>query len=79
VKTKQTLGKLEKITDLKAVWPKEATHFTPWLAETENLILLGDTIDLDLELDSTEKNVGPFRADILCKETGHDHWVLIEN
>ena len=27
-----------------------------------------------------EQNVGPFRADVLCKATGNsDHWVLIEN
>ena len=28
---------------------------------------------------STEKDVGPFRADILCKDTATGDWVLIEN
>lgn len=34
---------------------------------------------MTLELDSTEKGVGPFRADLLCKEPHTDQWVLIEN
>ena len=73
------LGRLEKILNLRDVWSTEAGDFTPWLAKEDNLKLLGDTIGLDLELEATEKDVGPFRADILCKETIHDHWVLIEN
>ena len=72
------LGALEKV-DLKTVWPHEASDFTPWLAEEENLKLLGDTLKIELELEAQEKGVGPFRADILCKDTDNDHWVLIEN
>ena len=72
------LGKLEKI-NLKTVWDTEAQHFTPWLAQEDNLALLGETINLDLELEATEENVGPFRADILCKDTKDGSWVLIEN
>ena len=75
----QPLGRLEKIEDLRQIWKSEAQDFTPWLAEEQNLELLGDVIGLDLELEATEKEVGPFRADILCKETGTDHWVLVEN
>ena len=72
------LGKLEKV-DLRQIWSSEASEFTPWLAKEDNLKLLGDAIGLDLELESQEKNVGPFRADILCKETANNTWVLIEN
>lgn len=72
------LGRLEK-ADLRAAWLREAEDFTPWLAQEENLALLGDTIGLDLELESREKYVGPFRADILCKDTVTNTWVLIEN
>lgn len=72
------LGKFEKV-DLKSVWETEAGGFTPWLAREENLVLLGEAIDVELELEATEKNVGPFRADILCKDTASGHWVLIEN
>jgi hypothetical protein len=34
---------------------------------------------MDLEVQATEKAVGPFWADILCKETATDAWVVIEN
>lgn len=30
-------------------------------------------------LEAQERNVGPFRADLLCKDISTDHWVLIEN
>jgi hypothetical protein len=73
-----TLGKLKKI-DLRNIWETEAGDFTPWLAQEENIRLLGDTIGLDLEVEAQEKEVGPFRADILCKDTGTNRWVLIEN
>lgn len=72
------LGKLEKI-DLRQVWETEAANFTPWLAQEENIKLLGDTIGLELEVEAQEKEVGPFQADILCKDTGTNNWVLIEN
>lgn len=74
----QDLGRLERV-DLREVWESEAGHFTPWLARDENLRLLAQTIEMDLEMDSTEKSVGPFRADILCRDTATDRWVLIEN
>lgn len=72
------LGRLMKI-DLRDVWSKEAGDFTPWLALEENLTLVGETIGLELELEAQEKNVGPFRADLLCKDTATGSWVLIEN
>ena len=75
---KISLGNLEKV-DLRNVWKSEGSEFTPWLAREENLAKLGDTLDLELELESQEKNVGPFRADILCKDINTQDWVLIEN
>lgn len=72
------LGQLVKV-DLREAWANEAGGFTPWLAHEENLRLLGDTIGLELELEAQEKDVGPFRADILCKDTATGHRVLIEN
>jgi hypothetical protein len=76
--TSRALGRLEKV-DIRAVWKNEASDFTPWLAEPENLELLGDTIGIELEVDSVEKAVGPFFADILCKEMTSDRYVVIEN
>lgn len=74
----QSLGRLERVP-LRDVWTSEAGDFTPWLALEDNLALLGDTIGLELELEAQEKDVGPFRADLLCKDTATDTWVLVEN
>ena len=73
-----TLGRLERV-DLRDAWASEAGDFTPWLASPENIQLLGETIGIDLEVEAQEKSVGPFRADILCRDTANDSWVLIEN
>ena len=72
------LGRLERV-DLRAIWATEAQDFTPWLAQERNLSILGDTIGMELELEAKEKDVGPFRADILCRDTVDGDWVLIEN
>lgn len=72
------LGRLERV-ELRRVWTRESGEFTPWLAQPENLKLLGDAIGLELELEAQEKDVGLFRADILCKDTANNSWVLIEN
>ena len=65
--------------DLREVWETEPQHFTPWLAKEENLTRLGETLGIELELEAQEINVGGFRADLLCKNTVNDSWVLIEN
>ncbi len=72
------LGRLSAV-ELRDAWSSEAQDFTPWLAQSANLALLGDTLELQLEVDSVEKPVGPYRADILCREAGTDRLVLIEN
>ncbi len=79
----ETLGRLEKV-DLRDVWTKEDSDFTPWLAREENLSVLAETLGIELELEAKEKAVGLFRADILCKDTSSRDidsktWVLIEN
>lgn len=76
--TIEKLARLQRV-DLRDIWKTEARDFTPWLAREENLGLLGDTIGLELGLEAQEKSVGPFRADILCKDMSNDSWVLIEN
>ena len=68
---------------IKEVWPYEDRNFTPWLAQSESLALLGDTLGLTLELHKKEQAVGDFSADILCRRSGGDtdaeSWVVIEN
>jgi hypothetical protein len=72
------LGRLAKV-DLRDAWQSEAGDFTPWLAQAENIALLGEAIGLEVEVEAQEKDVGPFRADILCRNTASGAWVLVEN
>ena len=76
--TTQELARLVRV-DPREIWTSESSNFTPWLAEEGNLSLLSETLNIDLELEAQEKDVGPFRADILCRDTGTGDWVLIEN
>lgn len=70
--TPSPLGRLTKV-ELRQAWANEARDFTPWLAQPENLALLGEAIGIELECESQEKPVGPFSADILCKDTATDN------
>lgn len=72
------LGRLEKV-ELRTEWKNEAKDFTPWLARDKNLALLGEVLGMRLELVKSEQPVGPYAADILCKDLDEDTWVLIEN
>ncbi len=73
-----SLGRLQRV-DVRETWESESGDFTPWLADEANISLLGETIGIELEVEAQEKAVGPFRADILCKDTASQTWVLIEN
>lgn len=72
-------GLLKKVKNVRNYWPREDTDFTPWLGSEENISILGDAIGLELEVLEQERNVGPFRADILCKNTADNTYILIEN
>ncbi|MCY4577440.1 MAG: DUF4268 domain-containing protein [Chloroflexi bacterium] len=63
--------------NVREIWPDEAQQFTPWLAE--NLALLGEALQLDLELDTREARVGNnMSLDILATD-GNGARVAIEN
>jgi hypothetical protein len=71
------LSKLERVP-LRKAWEHEASDFTPWLAETENLNALAMKLGLsELVHVATEHWVGDFKLDILC--TDGDEQVIIEN
>lgn len=76
--SKKLLGSLERV-DLRGFWEDEAREFTPWLAQEQNLRLLGEAIGIDLEFEATESRVGVFKADIVAKEVGTEDRVIIEN
>lgn len=75
----KALGKIDYV-ELRQIWSDEARDFTPWLATTEGLSLLGEAINEELELIQIEARVGPFNADVLCQVVGEEgHLVVIEN
>lgn len=74
-----TLGKIEKITDLRTIWKHEAKDFSKWLSQEENLSLLGDAIGIDIVLEENESAVGNFSVDIFASEEGTGRKVIIEN
>ena len=74
----EALGRLQKL-NVHDHWKNEAQDFTPWLAQEENIALLGEELAVDLEVQQSEQPVGPYRADLVCVDTATGHKVLIEN
>ncbi len=70
------LGSLERVR-LQKVWPNEERDFTPWLAK--NLGILGDELGMSLELVECEARVGPYEADLVCRDTNDGAMVVVEN
>ena len=72
------LGQIKKL-NVRKIWASEAAHFTPWLANEENIVILGQSLGLELEVEQIEAKVGPYSADILAKDIGTGKYVVIEN
>lgn len=76
------LGKLSKVP-LRQEWIHEAHVFTKWLAAPENLGLLGEELELDVNLDAnfieTEVAVGRYSVDIVAREFITEKLIVIEN
>lgn len=72
------LGKLKEV-DIRSVWAHEQYDFSKWLASEENIKELSDTLNLSLTDIETEKFVGSYRCDIICKDELTGKNVLIEN
>ena len=72
------LGRLDPV-DLREVWPNEESDFTPWLADEKNLEILADALGMPLELVGREEAVGPYSADILCRNSNDGTQVVVEN
>ena len=73
-----SLGKLKEV-NIRDVWQHEQYDFSKWLSLPENIQELGDTIGLSLADIETEKFVGGYRCDIICKDEITGKNVLIEN
>lgn len=72
------LGKFERVP-LRDAWIHEAAVFTKWLAEPDNLALLGEAIDLDITLVEIEASVGRYNVDILAQDSSSEKPIVIEN
>ena len=75
---KMKLGKLQEV-DIRKVWAHEQYDFSKWLSAEENIQELGNTLNLSLTDVETEKFVGSYRCDILCRDEITGKVVLIEN
>jgi hypothetical protein len=76
--TSQKLGTLVQV-ELRDVWKKEDTDFTPWLAKPEHITAVGNALNIELEVQAEEHPIGPFKADIYCLDLADGSPVLIEN
>ena len=75
----ERLGKMERIDDLRSIWPHEAYDFSKWLSQEENLAMLSDSIGIDVVLEELESPVGDFSVDLYAYEEGTNRRIIIEN
>lgn len=73
------LGRLEEITNLRAIWQDESKDFTEWLAKEENINLLSESTGIEMSAEETQSQVGKFHVDILASESGTNRRVIIIN
>lgn len=66
-----------KQVPLRDQWPNEEADFTPWLVD--NISYLSGILEIDLEVQDTEANVGSYFADIYATDIDGDRDVIIEN
>jgi hypothetical protein len=74
---KAQLGRLALVS-VREIWECEASDFTPWLAQEENIALLSEVVGIPLVIEAQEHPLGIFRADIVARDH-HGQYVLIEN
>jgi hypothetical protein len=70
------VGKIVEV-DLRDVWKKEATGFTPWLLKNPGYI--SQSLGIEVELMSSEHGVGPFSVDLIGRDVNTGDIVIIEN
>jgi hypothetical protein len=70
------LGRV-KFLPVRDVWENEATSFTPWLLENEDV--LGDVLGIEVSLAQNEHKVGDFSLDLLGTNITADTPLIVEN
>ena len=74
----EKLGRLIEIP-VREIWAHEQYDFSKWLVKDDNLSLLGEQLGLTLVEAETERFVGPYRCDVVCKDELSGQVVIIEN
>lgn len=70
------LGRIQQVP-LREVWQNEATSFTPWLLENEDV--LSDLLGIDITLERREEAVGRFSLDLIGRNNDDGSTVIVEN
>lgn len=74
--SKPNLGRLEKV-DVTQYWQSATADFAPWLAFDDNMQLLGEALNLELEVVLDAEQMADRQADLLCRDPKTQGWVLI--
>lgn len=70
------LGRIQQVP-LREVWQNEATSFTPWLLQNEDV--LSDLLGIDITLERREEAVGRFSLDLIGRNNDDGSTVIVEN
>lgn len=72
------LGRLTEV-NIRELWKHEQYDFSSWLAEEENISLLGDILGLTLVNVNKEVYVGAYRCDLVAQDEATGTKIIIEN
>lgn len=70
------LGRIREVP-LREVWDNEATSFTPWLLQNEDV--LSELLGMDITLERREESVGRFSLDLIGRNNEDGSTVIVEN
>jgi hypothetical protein len=70
------LGRIQEVP-LREVWDNEATSFTPWLLQNEDV--LSELLGIDITLERREESVGRFSLDLIGRNNDDGSTVIVEN
>lgn len=70
------LGRIQQVP-LREVWQNEATSFTPWLLQNEDV--LSELLGIDITLERREEAVGRFSLDLIGRNNDDGSTVIVEN
>ena len=71
-------GRLEQV-ELRTVWVSEDSDFASWISRSDSLTLLGEALNLELELENMEGWVTPSPRGVVCRTRGGGGYVVIAN